>query len=56
MSNDFEIGVKRRFDETFGIERLPMFKDLISSLEADGQYAAAKALKAMIDEVQSSDR
>jgi len=53
MSNDFEIDVKRRFDETFGIERLPLFMELISSLEADGQYDTAQALKVLMKEDQS---
>ena len=55
MSNDFEIDVKRRFDETFGLERLPLFMELISSLEADGQHAAARALKVLLEERQAPE-
>jgi len=52
MSDEFATDVKRRFDETFGLERLPLFMELISSLEADGQHAAAKALKVLLEKHQ----
>ena len=50
MSDDFENNVKRRFAETFGIERLPMFADLLPVLEADGQFATARVLKSLMEE------
>jgi len=55
MSDSHKFDVKRRFDAVFGIDRLPMFEDFISSLEANGQQANAEALKTLMEEDHSPD-
>jgi len=47
---DFKAEVRRRFDQTFGIERLNLFSDDIQKLENDGDSNTATALRDLLKE------
>ncbi len=50
MPDKFRAEVKRRFDQTFGIERLELFSEDIQKLENDGDSATAGALRDLLKE------
>jgi len=48
MMENFEEQIKRRFAETFGLERLPAFSRDIRKLEEDGLLDEATALRSLM--------
>jgi hypothetical protein len=50
VADDFKENIKMKFDETFGLDRLPMFTNCIQDLEKDGHSKTAEALKTLLKE------
>ncbi len=50
MEKDLKSDVRKRFNDTFGINRLPMFSAHITALESEGHNATAHALKELLKE------
>lgn len=54
MKDNRQETIRQRFNENFGIKRLPMFASCIRDMEDNGHFETAKALKSMLKQELSN--